>query len=325
MGEGHEDSAAGDEPGAQASVAAELTTRARHLDDLVNGRPENVETALPQFEAILAQSTDPDVVVAAVVALGHACDQRAARLLLDHVKVDNGSVGVRLALAQALPSGVTPGDATWQRVVDALITLSGDGDADVRDWACFGLGQVEAASQEARDALAVRLNDVHDDVRCEALLALARTGDPRARERLLQRLAADDSIVHELELQAAAELADPALHPLLMRLSLEWEGDDDDFMPILDFALARCRPEAQVAAEEVERALLARVQSLFAAENFMASLVGRYPRSGLIVRDSDEAQTVVYEWPIWDDEEPMNYPLEQQARSVLLTALNNRT
>lgn len=65
-------------------------------------------------------------------------------------------------------------------MIEALITLTSDENSDVRDWACFGLGQMDAASPGARDALAARLTDPDDDTRCEAVLALAKTGDSRA-------------------------------------------------------------------------------------------------------------------------------------------------
>jgi hypothetical protein len=46
---------------------------------------------------------------------------------------------------------------------------------------------------------------------------------------LLGRLAlgAEGENRNLLEVRAAAELADPTLHPLLKQLSQDWEGDDD--------------------------------------------------------------------------------------------------
>lgn len=303
------------EHGRSAAVEA-LITRARALDELVNGYPENVDLALPELASILAESSDPGVVLEAVIALGHAGDQRAADIVLDHVSIDHEDAEVRLAIARALPYSFGPGETPPDRIVDAMIALTTDADSTVRDWSCFGLGQLEARSQPALDALAARLSDPHGDTRCEALWALAHAGDPRAQEHLLQRLARD-SAVCELELKAAAELASPALHPSLLALDEEWEGDDDEFTPLLARALARCRPEAQAAAAAVESTLLERVNAVCSGAACTARTVGRYPATRLVVTEVGGAGATFWDWPIWDDEEPATYPLEQVAQSVL--------
>ncbi|MDQ2849986.1 MAG: hypothetical protein M3Y49_04480 [Actinomycetota bacterium] len=103
----------------------------------------------------------------------------------------------------------------------------------------------------AKDALVARLDDADDDTRCEALLALAQAGDHRAATDLQRRLTfVDDEMICLLEIRAAAELADPQLHPLLLRLRDEWAGDDDEltkeFTTELACAISRCRPEQKV-------------------------------------------------------------------------------
>lgn len=203
----------------QMATTSERLTLARELAEAVNGQPENVPDALPQLAGILASETDAEVITEVVVALCFASDQRGAQLILDHVRVDHPNAGVRLAVARALPSGIERDTPCREAVIEALITLTGDENSDVRDWACLGLGQVDAASPEAREALAARLTDPDDDTRCEALLALAQTGDSRALAVLLQRLAGgpEDPSLYLLELHAASELADPTLHPRLSR------------------------------------------------------------------------------------------------------------
>jgi hypothetical protein len=60
----------------------------------------------------------------------------------------------------------------------------------------------------------------HDlDTRSEALLALAKLGDPARLTATLQRLGADPDDVAVLELQAAAVPADAALLPALEQLA----------------------------------------------------------------------------------------------------------
>lgn len=307
-------------------TAAEiLADRARELGEWVNGRPENVDPALPELAAILDESDDVEVLVEAVTALGHAWDARAVEMVLDKVDVDHPDADVRLALARALPNGIHPHSACWERAVDALVALSADDDADVRDWACFALGQTKASSTRVRDALAQRLTDRDDTARCEALRALAATGDARALHALTERLSPQGSgVIWELELEAAAALADPVLYPLLLQLEDEWRGDEDDLVSVLSFAIRRCHPEAPTQAAEVERAYVARVNDLLSADGLTATLSGTYPRTKLQVSGpgSDDPHAYCLHGcdDIWDaDEDPTDYPTEQHALSTALT------
>ena len=128
-----------------------------------------------------------------MLALGQAWDQQAAQLILDHVRIDHPNTDVRLAVAQSLPCGVGDDDSPLRdAVIEALITLTGDEESEVRNFACFGLGQVDAASPAAKDALAARLGDSDDDTHCETLFALAKTGDSRAVASLKLRLVPSD-------------------------------------------------------------------------------------------------------------------------------------
>ncbi|MEO8108375.1 MAG: HEAT repeat domain-containing protein, partial [Actinomycetes bacterium] len=173
-------------------------------------------------------------------------------------------------------------------VIEALITLTNDENSDVRNWACFGLGQVDAASPEVKDALAARLTD-------------------------------PDDVTFRLELLAAAELADPNLHPLLLRLSQEWAGDDDELMPALAFATSRCHPDAKAQATRVERELVARVNTLLAAQGLTATTVGDYPRTALTFHGVEDSTPLIVFDAIWRDEDPWDYPLEQMAGSYVLS------
>src|SRR5262249_5291867 len=134
---------------------------------------------------------DVDVVEAAISALGHLGDARGLEAVLAHVGHD--SAAVRLAVAWTLPSLLTDDELedpqAPQGLVDALIRLTTDPEAQVRDWATFGLGvQLDVDSGLIRDTLAARLDDLEKDTAGEALVGLARRGDMRALPRLLEWL-----------------------------------------------------------------------------------------------------------------------------------------
>ena len=297
---------------------------ARELDEAVNGFPENVPNALPQLADILAIETNAKVIREVVVALGHADDAKAVQLILDQVRLDHPDAGVRLALAQALPCGVERDTPCRGPVIEALITLTRDRSWKVRDWACFGLALMNADSAEALDALAARLTDLQGEIRHEALWGLALAGDSRALPEMLQRLATyfDGAILHRQDLNAAAEIADPTLHPLLVELGQEWEGDDDEFTPLLALATFRGRPDAKAQALIVERELVARVNALLAPQGLTAKTVGDYPRTELTFQSVDGKTPPILTDSIWRDEHPWAYNVEQMAQSYVLSYAN---
>jgi len=285
------------------ATPSELVALARELGASVEGKPENVPDALPRLSEILASETESQVVAATVNALGQACDQQAAELILNLVRVDHPNADVRLAIAMAVPNGVEGDSPCRDAVIEALITLSRDDSSDVRDWACFGLGQKEASSPAAKDALAARIADSDDDTRCEALLALAKTGDPRVLPALQQRFSGDFDDLYRLEVDAAAELADPELYPFLVRVSQAWAGDDDEFTPDLAFAMSRCHPQAGAQAHSVELELVARVNILLAEQSLTVTSVGSYPDTALTLHGTQDPTPPVILDEIWDDEE----------------------
>ena len=208
-------------------------------------RRNAVAAAVRRLEAILAASKgDPLVIERAIYALGHAWAAAAAVVLLAQVPVTDPHPDVRLAFARALPGGVAEEDELRDRAIHALVVLSRADDPEVRDWAVFGLGQIDADTPGVRDALAARLDDSDDDARCEALVALARTGDPRALEALLDRLEDTATTVWMLELEAASALAHPTLHAPLVALAGGWGDVEDEFAVAVRLAIARCHPGA---------------------------------------------------------------------------------
>jgi HEAT repeat protein len=69
-----------------------------------------------------------------------------------------------------------------ERAVAALIQLAGDRNDDVRNWATFGLAEVEIDNFSIRECLWRNTLDTFDEVRDEALRGLANRGDARVAD-----------------------------------------------------------------------------------------------------------------------------------------------
>jgi HEAT repeats len=129
---------------------------------------------------LLVNERDPEALGSAISALGHLGNATAIAQILryqDHPEKD-----VRFAVTFAL--GCFPNDP---HSVGGLLKLTSDSDADVRDWAIFGLGVLgDMDSTEIRGALLRCLDDVNEDVREEAAVGLGK----RLDQRLLPKLRA---------------------------------------------------------------------------------------------------------------------------------------
>lgn len=288
----------------------ELVLDAERLGDLVNGHPEHVADVVPRLVTILTATDRPRVVRAVVEALGHAWHPSAASALLSHVAHDHLDPQVRLALAQALPGGIDDEGDLRDRVVVVLTQLTHDPETPVRDWAAFGLGQLQARSPAARDALAALLADPDHDTRSEALLALACAADERALPALRLRLDHHEEL-SLLELEAAVALAAPELHPALRQLAEDWAADQDEFTELLATALARCAPDAAATARQVEEDVLTRVRPLVGATE-QVELRGDYPGTALVITGGRLDEDLSF--PLWDEGQR---PGAYDARGVL--------
>ena len=133
-------------------------------------RDERFEALRALLLAEIVGPADVQVLAAACLALGHLNDTRAISSLAAlraHPDPD-----VRFAVALGL-SGHNTDEA-----VTTLIDLSVDADAQVRNWATFGLGQqVDRDTPAIRAALTARLTDPNLDTRQEAYANLAALGE----------------------------------------------------------------------------------------------------------------------------------------------------
>lgn len=131
---------------------------------------------------MLDNEQDPVVLASAIAALGHLDNVSGVPVILRYQ--DFPDEEVRFAATCAL--GCFPNDP---QAVDGLLKLTSDTDADVRDWAVFGLGvQGEADSPEIREALLRCLVDANEDVREEAAVGLGKRHDQRLLPRLRKML-----------------------------------------------------------------------------------------------------------------------------------------
>jgi HEAT repeat protein len=201
----------------------------------------------PAFELLLqriGEEQQADVLQSIASAFGHLADPRgipALRGLRKHPDED---------VRHAVVFGLLGQDDDL--AIDTLVELSRDSDADVRDWATFGLGtQIDRDDARIRDALVARLDDPDDDTRGEALRGLGVRGDERAIPRLLAELdiraeLEDPSMVQEALLALAATTRDVRLCGHVTAASREWsETCPGEPMP----------DELRAAVEACERAL----------------------------------------------------------------------
>jgi HEAT repeat protein len=186
---------------------------------MVNGHPEHAAEATQALSRLLADAEHPHLEWSIADALRLAWHASAVEPLLR--LVDSASANVRRSVAEGLGSAMS--EELAPAGVEALVRLSEDPDASVRNWATFSLAQLDDDSAPVHGALRARVDDPDYDTRSEALAALARRHDRDVVDRLAAELGADS--VGRLMVEAAAELSDPALLEPLLGLQAWWDVD----------------------------------------------------------------------------------------------------
>jgi HEAT repeat protein len=149
--------------------------------------------------------------------------------------VNSSSDSVRFAVAVAL------GGIDAPSAIEALRQLVADKDAEIREWAVFGLRLIvlsEGSNRYAELKACFRecLSDPAEKVRQEALAALALYKDSKALNMLEKEL--HKSEVSALVLEAAAAMANSKLYDLLLTIKSGGCADMDR----LNQAIKSCRP-----------------------------------------------------------------------------------
>lgn len=104
--------------------------------------------------------------------------------------------------------------------IKTRIELSSDSDRDVREEATASLTYLDPGREDVGQALRSRLDDVDGEIRADALLGLACRHENDAADLLLSELsdAVRNNKVWDDALDAAIELSDPRLIPVLLQL-----------------------------------------------------------------------------------------------------------
>jgi hypothetical protein len=271
---------------------------------------------MPALASAARSERDDDTRAALVTALGHADDPAWVPELLRHA--EDTYAPVRQRVAGALPDMLAGADMS-DAAIAALITLTRDADPDVRDWATFSLGtQGRADSEAVRDALAARLDDEGGDTRFEAAVGLARRGDPRALVEVARRLDDETATIYLMDLDAAAQLADPVLLPALDRLRVRWAADDDLHTDALTYAIDRCQPVTRELAKTKQVAFTTALNQALVDNGWTIESNGSYPLTTLTVRRADGSLDASRDRTLlWDGVSPTDFDVAQKVASWL--------
>lgn len=218
---------------AKAATEAERVAGADILAQLGWEERTHLEDSVAILLTLLDDPSDA-VVSAAAIALGHRHHPRAIQPLVELARHPNPQV------RHGVVHGLTGHEDL--AAVAALIELTRDPDRDVRGWATFAIAQcTDRDSPELREALSARTEDQDPEVRGEALIGLARRGDPRALPLVRAELRGE--FHGDWAVEAAEILAEPSLGPVLESLHDRLGPEDHDrFERSFRDALEACKP-----------------------------------------------------------------------------------
>jgi hypothetical protein len=170
---------ASDNPRQRAVGADVLAQLGRTMEHPRNNFPEESFSVVSR---LVEREDDTQALISGLHALGGIGNPVGISLLVE--RCGHPDPNVRFAVACALGSFPDHPGST-----DALLALMQDAEANVRDWATFGLGVLGSLdSAEIRDALLQCSADADVDVREEALVGLGKRKEQRALATLIHDL-----------------------------------------------------------------------------------------------------------------------------------------
>jgi hypothetical protein len=178
------------------------------LSQLGLGRPFQNET-LQLFFEVLENAEDSEIIRSVLSGIGHNNHQtlndsqiKFLSTFKDHIEPE-----VRYGLVFSLLF------VKSENAINTLIYLTNDKTAWIRDWATFGIGQIDRNNKTIREALWKRVNDKHQDTKLEAIAGLAKRKDIRVKEIIKRELSGGE--YGTLLFEAIEELNDKDFLPLL--------------------------------------------------------------------------------------------------------------
>jgi HEAT repeat protein len=204
--------------------------------------PPFVIEMLPLLARVCTHETTSTVLASALSAIGHLGQRESLPYVAAHAT--HSDPDVRFSVASAL-LGIARGERLDpdDPVVTTLMQLTADDDADVRDWATFGLGTLVYVDGDAvRQCLFARVDDPDINTRAEAIAGLARRHAAGIVRHVRGALEAET--VGFLTVRAAASLGDPSLAEPLASGARRPFGDLTTHLPT-DLWLQRLRLTAR--------------------------------------------------------------------------------
>jgi HEAT repeat protein len=161
-----------------------------------------------------------------VQSLALACDALVFIKICKHlVNIFNSVINDRYSLVRTALVAILL-YVPSQKIIPLAERLLKDCDQNVRHWAAFSAGARKWDTQNIRDSLIAMLDDSLQEGREEAIYTLSVLGDKRVLPALKTELEKEFKVFRMLE--AAANLGDESLLPLLKGIMLSYKNDGDE-------------------------------------------------------------------------------------------------
>jgi HEAT repeat protein len=191
-----------------------------------------LDETLDLYFKLLTKETNPEVLWSILYGVGFNNDNLTASQVsfLTSFK-SSKNLYVRHSLVSALLF------IDNDEAIRTLIDLTNDKASYIRDWATFGIGQIDKDSQEIRDVLWKKVNDKDQNTRLEAIAGLAKRKDEKIKEVIKKMLL--DGEIGILLIEAIEEFNDVDFLPLLEKVLAEYINKKEEYIKIFN-ALDEC-------------------------------------------------------------------------------------